>query len=181
MARRRPRDAAEVQPTITRKEYLRRHKDDRQRRALFTVLATVLLALGAFLGLGLYQQWQTLHAPVARVEGETITATQFQKHLAYQRYQMLRNMASLQQYAQASDASFMEQLFGSQRTNLPQSTVDQLIDEALIRQEARRRGIDVPDDAVETRINQELAPLYMPPTPTAKTSEEESPQTPRKS
>lgn len=172
MARRKRRErGGEQPPEVTRKEYLRNRKDQRERRALLAVLAPVLVLVVMIIAIGAYRElFQKARTPVARVNGETITAATFADRLAYERRQLINNVASLSSMLQSTDPATVSQLFEGQRTGLADATVSTLVDEALIRQEAAERGITVSDEEIGQRIDDDLATQIAPP-PTAAAAE----------
>jgi|GEM_PF-3508010 len=169
MAKRRKR--ADEPKQITRKEYLRQRKDHRDRQTLLVVLVPILVAVFLFIGYGIFtEMYRVPREPVARVNGEDISTAEFQKRVQYERWALLNNIAAFASLAQSSDPSFLQQMFGNQRDSIGDTTVSKLIDEALIRQEASARGIEVSDEDVQKEINDELA-TQAAPTPEPPTQE----------
>ena len=103
---------------------------------------------------------------MAVVNGENITTDTFQTRVRYNRQQMIGNAINSYQIAQLfgdspeTQANFVSQISNIQSQLSPlivgQQTLDQLIEEALVRQEAKRRGISVTDQEVEEEIQNEL-------------------------
>ncbi|RIL08791.1 hypothetical protein DCC79_12895 [bacterium] len=179
MARSR-RDEQRLTPAESRKSILRHQRDQRERQKLLSVLVPVSVVCALFLAYGAYSElWRKPRQPVARVEGEAITAAQFTGRVQYERMQLLNTLQSFQQFASASDPSFLTNLASGQRANIAQTTVDRMIDEALIRKEAERRGITVDDAAVtEYLAKNDLVSVLRPtatPTETAEPTEAGAP------
>lgn len=148
MAKRR-REEKRLTPAESRKSILRHQRDQRERQKLLSVLLPVSVVCALFLAYGAYSElWRKPRQPVARVEGEAITAASFSGRVQYERMQLLNTLQSFQQLASASDPTFLTNLASGQRANIAQTTVDRMIDELLIRKEAERRGITVDDAAV---------------------------------
>ncbi len=164
MARKKRRQERDIQAE-NRKHILRERKERRERQVLLAVLGPVLaVALGIFAYGGFRELYLEPHRPVARAEGQTITVAQFGPRLQWYRRQMLNNLQSFMQFASTSDPSFLVNLAEQQRQGAAEATVDQLIDEILIRVEAERRGIEVTEADVDERIRNDLATLIAPPT-----------------
>jgi hypothetical protein len=160
----RKRRAAAPEKQITRKEYLRQRKDQREQRALLGVLAPVMVVVAIIVLVGVYREmYSKPRTPVARVNGETVSAATFVDRLAFQRRQLLNDVSSLASLASSTDPGTLTQLFEGQRTGIADRTVDLLVDEALIRQEAAKRGLTVTDEDVVRKIDDDLATQIAPP------------------
>lgn len=161
---RRRRDEQRLSPTDSRKAVLRHRRDRRERQMVLAVLVPVSVLIALFLGFGAYNElWRKPRQPVARVEGEAVTAAQYSKRIQYERLQLLNTLQTFQQFASANDPSFLVNLASGQRANLPQTTVDRMIDEALIRKEAARRDIAVTDaDVTEYLAKNDLESVLRP-------------------
>ncbi|MFN2252581.1 MAG: SurA N-terminal domain-containing protein [Anaerolineae bacterium] len=159
---------------MTRKEYLRRRKDQRQRQTLLAVVVPILVAVVLFLSYGVYAEvFRGPREPVARVNDENITTGEFQKRVNWERWSLLSSVNQFASLAQSSDPSILQQFFEPQRTNIGDNTVSVLVDEALIRQEAAARGIVVDDTAIDQQIADDMATVVAPP-PTVEAAEEEA-------
>lgn len=148
---------------VTKKHIARLERERRQvtivRTVAIAMIAVVLLLIGyGYLDLNYLQ----LQKPVAEVNGDKIAISEWQERVQLQRI----NLASLLQRYQ-----FFQQNFGMDTTQqqqqimlslqspetLGQQVVDQMIDEALIRQEANKRGITVSSEEVERAIQEAYA------------------------
>lgn len=168
MARRRQEDAQRRAEYIARRDELRHRRDRQQRQTLLAVILPILIGCAVFLGFGIYNElWRKPSTPVARVNDETITAGAFVPRIAYERYQLLNTLSSFASFASSSSPDFLTNFAQGQRDNLAQNTIDRMIDEALIRQEASRRDIAVSDEDVRNQlIDTDLASVLQPsPTP----------------
>jgi peptidyl-prolyl cis-trans isomerase D len=113
--------------------------------------------------------------PVARVNGESITTREFQARVRYARNSIIQRWYETYQFSQMfGDDPSTQQYFSStlnqlavqlQGNLLGQQVLDALIDEALIRQEAARRGISVSAEELDRSV-QEFFGFYRDGTPT---------------
>jgi hypothetical protein len=148
----------------SRKHVLRERKERRERQLLLSVLGPVLVVVVALIVYGAYRElYVAPRTPVARVAGESIPAQLFRVRVQWYRRQLLNNLQSFLAYAQSSDASFLTDMAEQQRTGAAGATVDQLIDEALVRQEAAKRGITVTEADIDQRIADDLSTRIAPP------------------
>lgn len=114
---------------------------------------------------------------VAKVNGDSIRAGDFQKQVKLQRLQLVNQFNQYYQFAQMFGAAdpFNDPNFGQtlqqiyQQLNTPtsvgQTVVDYMIEDALIRQEAARRGITVSADEIDKAMQEGLG-YYPDGTPT---------------
>ncbi len=165
---------------LTRKQQSRVLREKQQRRYLtlaaiaVAALVTVIIAAGVFDQLVLRPR-----QVVARVGDINITQGEFVKAAKFQRYQLIDRYFSILETAQffAGDPS-SEEFFQQQMsqiltqlndpTTLGQNTLDNLINDHLVRAEAARRGIVVSQAEVDKAFNEYFG--FFPdgtPTPTA--------------
>jgi parvulin-like peptidyl-prolyl isomerase len=161
-------------PKIVTKKHIARLERERQQVRLIRaiaiggVVAVVLLLAYGYLNLNVFQ----LQKPVAEVNGEVITTGAWQERVRFQRANLLNLYNTYIFYQQnfGMDTSQQQQevLFLLQTPEaLGQQIIDQMIDEALIRQEAEKRGITVSEDEIQKEIQKEYG--FFPggtPTPT---------------
>lgn len=114
---------------------------------------------------------------VAKVNGDSIRAGDFQKQVKLQRLQLVNQFNQYYQFAQMFGATdpFNDPNFGQtlqqiyQQLNTPtsigQTVVDYMIEDALIRQEAARRGITISADEIDKAMQEGLG-YYADGTPT---------------
>jgi parvulin-like peptidyl-prolyl isomerase len=144
-----------TQKVFTKKHIARLERERRQTRLIIAIaIVGVLAAVGLVVYGYLDQNVLQAREPVAQVNGEKITTGAWQERVRFQRVQMLN---AYEQY------SFFQQTYGfdySQQLNeiagilqspqaMGQQVLDQLRDEALIRQEAERRGITVTEEELD--------------------------------
>ncbi len=163
------------QPLVTKKHLARIQREQLQRRyvtiASIIVIGLVVLVIGygAFNELYLKQR-----QPVAVVNGEKILTSDFQARVRYERQQTINNAIYLIQVFGSSPemASFISGQIQEASTNLKspeiigQQVLDQMVNEAIIRQEAKKRNITVTSEDINKLLQESLG--YFPngtPTP----------------
>lgn len=161
-------------PTIQSKKHIARlERERRQVRLIQYIAIGVVVAIVLILAYG-YLEINYLQArqPVAEVNGEKITTKEFQARVMIQRNQLINQYYQYQQYQQMFGLDVSSQLQQIQSsldvpTIVGQQVIDLLVGEALIRQEAERRGITVTDADLEAFKREQFG--YFPdgtPTPT---------------
>lgn len=145
----------------TRKHLARAAREARQRQyVLIGALVVAVLVVGV-IGFGVFDQ--SVLRPrqaVARVGDQNITRGQFVNLTRYQRFQLIQQynrIASALQFFQSDpqSASYFQQQQQqiatrlSDSATLGRSVIDQLVDDLLVRAEARRRSISVSPAEVE--------------------------------
>jgi len=144
-------------PTVQSKKHSARLERERrqvkiiQYVAIGVVVLVILILAYGYLELNYLQARQ----PVAEVNGEKITTKEFQARVTIQRNQLISQYYQYQQYQQLFGLDVSSQLQQIQSsldapTVIGQQVMDTLISEALIRQEAEKRGITVTADELET-------------------------------
>ena len=174
-ARRAEKGTARTQPT--RKHLARREREAIQVRRIWVALTLVGIALIGVLGFGAYQEFLVKpNVPVAIVNGVPIRAPAYQSMVRYQQWQLEIQAAELQQRLvrlepEAEDQEFMAQYLEQQvqqiqamMSQLPMQTVESMIGDELVRQEALRRGITVSDEELEQTIEEQFGYYRIPPT-----------------
>ena len=139
---------------VTKKHIARLERERRQINlirgvALAGIAAVALLLAYGYLRLNVF----ALREPVAKVNGVTITTSEWQERVKFQRAQMINLFNQYQMYQQfGMDASQqLQQIAGMLQSPeiLGQQVLDQMTDEILIRQEAEERGISVSSAEVD--------------------------------
>ncbi len=169
--------------TINRKHIARAQRERMQRNWLIGGTIAVVVTVIGLVTYGYLQQTVFLkNKAVATVNGEKITVEQFQKRVRYTRSNLI---GQYQQYAQIlqffgndPESPFTQQYqaqlqqVAAQLSNpisVGQRTLDQMIDEIILRQKAEEMGITVTEEEVERFIQEQLG--YFPdgaaPTPTS--------------
>ncbi|MCL4394783.1 MAG: peptidylprolyl isomerase [Chloroflexi bacterium] len=174
-----PKDGKRLEPQETRKQQVRRAREQRQQRILFLSLGGVgllVLLVGAF---GYYQEnIGKLNNPIATVNGTNITVREYQADLRYALGSLQSQISSIQNtLSQASSdpsmsflTSYYQQQLSSDVTqllSLQHNELQQLVDDELVRQEAAKRGITVSQDEIDQEIEIEFGYQRATPTPTA--------------
>ena len=161
-------------PKIVTKKHIARLERERQQVrliraiALGGILVVVLLLAYGYLNLNVFQ----LQKPVAEVNGEVITTKDWQERVRFQRVNLLNLYNTYVFYQQnfGMDTTQQQQevtFYLQSPETLGQQVIDQMIDEALIRQEAEKRGITVSEEEIQKDIQSEYG--FFPdgtPTPT---------------
>ncbi len=159
--------AKEVNPKIVSKKHLARVEKERiQNRYIMIVSIVVLVLVLGVVGYGILDQ-TVLQAnkPVATVGSDKITTNEFQKTVKYSRWQMVQQYDSTLQlaqsfgdnpdfanYFQSSLSQIQYQL--SDPNTIGLSVLDQLVNDRLVRQEAKKRGITVTTEEVEKAVQE---------------------------
>jgi parvulin-like peptidyl-prolyl isomerase len=154
----------EEERELTRKEVRLRARDRQRNRRLYIGagiaigLALLLVVTGAVIQYGVRP-----NRPVSTVGEEQIITRDYWQRMRFERWQLQNQLVQMQQL----QAQFGQNIFAGQITQL-QSTLanpgmlgaqvlDQMIDEAVIRQQAVARGITVSDEEVEAALREEIA------------------------
>jgi peptidyl-prolyl cis-trans isomerase D len=145
---------------LTKKHVARLERERRQVAIVRTVALAMIGVVLLLIGYGyLDTNYLRLRKPVAEVNGEKIMLATFNERVQlqrvnlvnlYQRYQLFQQQFGMDATQQIQEIEFYLQFPES----LGQLVIDQLIDEALIRQEAEKRGITVSEDEVEKAIQE---------------------------
>ncbi|UCH58262.1 MAG: peptidylprolyl isomerase [Anaerolineales bacterium] len=173
------------EPIITKKHLARQEREALQRRYIMIGTIITLVTVVGLITYGILSE--TLikaRQPVALVNGERISTSDFQTRTRYLRQQVIGNAVSNFQFLQAFgsnpelQSSFAQQLAQVQVQLEPnligQQVIDQMVDEELIRQEAERRGITVTSEEVDKAFQEALG--YFPEgTPTSEPTLETKP------
>jgi parvulin-like peptidyl-prolyl isomerase len=163
---------------LTRKQVSRREKETRTRRLYVIGTAVVLGLVVLIIGWGLYDQYVLRpRKPVAIVAGVPIRLETYQNLVKYRRWDYRNYLSRLQEQKQqlaasSEDQSFLVQYIDqqiqqiqSELVNIPTSTLDEMIDDQLVRQECARRGITVSTEEVQLKLEQQFGYDRNPPTP----------------
>ncbi|MCE5259244.1 MAG: peptidylprolyl isomerase [Chloroflexi bacterium] len=162
---------------LNRKQLSRQSKDARTRRRLiYGTLAVVGLAL-LVLGYGLLDQYVLQpRRPAAIVNGTEISRKAYETRLAYRQWDYDNYLQQLEQqrtiYASSEDQSFMVDLIDQQISSLQSeiltlssTTLTELVDEEIYKQEAAKRGITVADEDVQYTLETQFGYYSVTPTP----------------
>jgi len=179
----------EKQKIITKKHMARQEREDIQTRYIkygsIAIFAVVLILVGIAL-IDVY--FITPNRPVAVVNDEEITTTDYQARVKFERFQLVNQFASTLQLMQSFNDESALQYFQSslQQINFQlmpeihgQSILDTMIDDVLIRHEAEQTGISVSETELDEYIAEAFG--YFPngtPTPVPTIEGAPTPETP---
>jgi len=164
------------------KHIARLEREKKQQRLLVYGITLIIIAVIGTLGYGLLNEYVFKHnRPVAQVDGEVIMPADFQARVRFDRLQLVQQYQStyqIYQYFQSDDqfsTQFKESLnqIQLQLANntaaleaFGERSLNQMIDELVIRQEADAMGILVSDQEIEEAL-QAAFQYYPNGTPTA--------------
>ncbi len=159
------RKPQKAQRRETRKQVrLRRHEQEQRKWLLIGLTILAVLVVGILAWGAVDQLVLTPRSPIAVVEGTPIRTDAFQRRLAYERQDLLRQLRQWQDFQAQFDPQgqnpFLLQQIQQLATQIDDveglslDVLDQMIDEILIRQEAAARGITADPDEVQRRIEQ---------------------------
>jgi len=153
----------------TRKQLSRAERDAQQRRRINLAVGGVLALVAVIIVGGfLYENISTqvrLSQPVANVNGEQISTTEFQSRVKLTRAQ-LKQQANF--YASQLNDTQTAQQIQSQLDDpitLGGQIVNSMVDEILLKQAANEYGVTVSPEEIETQIEETFGYQRNPPTP----------------
>ena len=162
-----PKEKVVSKKHIARLERERRQVKLIQYIAIGVVVAVILILAYGYLDINYLQGRQ----PVVEVNGDKITTNEFQARVVLQRNDLLTQYLQYTQYQQfgLDTSAQLQQIESTLSTPsiVGQQVLDFLINEALIRQEAERRGITISEEDLETFTREQFG--FFPngtPTPT---------------
>jgi len=149
----------------TRKQLSRAERDAQQRRRIIYAVGGVLAVVVAIILFGVVRESLLKpNEPVANVNGETISTTEFQNRVRLVRAQMLQQASYLQNLG---DTQTVQQLQSqlSDPISLGNQVINGMVDELLLKQAAKDFNVSVTSDEVEAAIEKEYGYDRNPPTP----------------
>jgi hypothetical protein len=147
MAKRNKTEVRRTPAEETRKQAHHRRRDEERNRRLMIGLGAVAAILIILIGAGLIQELVIKPSqPVATVNQARVSSQEYRKRVLYDWYQAKDKV----QDPQGSSVQVL----------------DQMIDDELIREQARQRGITVSPDEVTTFLEEQFGYQRNPPTPT---------------
>jgi parvulin-like peptidyl-prolyl isomerase len=160
-----------------RRQLSRKEREDRMNRWVVIATSALIIAVVGLLFAGIiYELAVKPNQAVATVGDVSITSTQFEQRVKYERYQVTSNYLNycsdetLAQYFQQYCEQWQQQL--EFPTSLGGAVLDAMIEEEIIRQEAAARGITVPEEEISDEISALFGydPNAEPPTETPEPS-----------
>jgi hypothetical protein len=153
----------------TKKQIAFSRKESRQNRIILISVGILAAIIVVVLTVGVIQELVLKPSqPVATVNSVKLPTDDYQDLLTYNRYNQYVNISNLQNSLDDLRASpegneflisFYEQQLGQLQSSLallPQSTLDELIEDELIRVKAESEGLSVSDDEVKQTISEDL-------------------------
>ncbi len=159
---------------LTKKQVSHRRRENKQLRWIWIGAGATVGLIVLILIAGLVSQSMRV---VATVNGQVIRLPEYQKRVRFQYHYYVEHLGL--------DPAMFSQLKPEQRTEFYKSIVNELIDEKLVLQEAKKHGLTVSDDEIQTELEEtwfqhHRVPLTPTPSPTpdpdAKPAEETTPQ-----
>jgi parvulin-like peptidyl-prolyl isomerase len=155
----------EAQRELTRKEQLLRHRDRERHKKLYMFVGIALgLALALVIMGVAYQFLVYPNTAAAKVGDISITASQFQKRVRFDKNSMENQLSRLQQLETqfGNQGFFQTQIAQLQNTlaspfSIGNQTLDSMIEDIVIAKEAAARGITVSDEEVDQALREEIA------------------------
>lgn len=170
MAKRSQRATKKALAQPTAKEIRRRRGDEQRTRRLLTIFGVLLGIAAVLLGIGAFQQYYLKpRAPVAVVNGTRISATDFADRLLFEKFRLEQRFGPL-----AASGPLAQQIQQYVSSQLPNQTFERMITDEVLRQEAARQNLTIPEDELLRAIQAEFnffpsgtpTPTSGPPTPT---------------
>jgi parvulin-like peptidyl-prolyl isomerase len=140
----------------SRRQQSKWQREQHQQRTLFVAVGTLIgLILAVFLAGFVYDNFIRANEVVAVIGTDNVTANQ----LIDEMQPAIRALqAQSKQYATSGASSTqLQQYITTQKRDLPDQTLNSLIDKRLIRQEATQRGIGVTSAEVDDKMRQTVA------------------------
>ncbi len=153
----------------TRKQLSRAEREARQRRRIYLAVGGVLalvavIIVGGFLYENISAQVR-LSQPVANVNGELISTTDFQSRVQLTRWQLKQQ---LNFYAnQLNDTQTAQQIQSEldSPATVGNQVINTMVDEVLLKQAASQYGVTVSQDEIDQSVEEQGGYQRNPPTP----------------
>jgi peptidyl-prolyl cis-trans isomerase D len=172
--------AIENKPVISKKHEVHLNREQKQKRFLLIGLIVTLVLIFGLIGYGLIDQYiiQGLK-PIVTVGDTQISTNYFQHIVWFERDVMVQRHADLVKQLDASSgnqfmAYFLNQQIQAYEQNLSSeyakqiglSTLSQMIEDTLIKQEAKKRNITVSDEEINRYMQENIFGYFASGTPT---------------
>jgi len=157
----------------TKKQIALGRKEARQKRIILISVGAVTALIVAIIAFGLIRELIVEPSrPVAVVNGDRVAANEYQDLVTYQRYNQYVQLGNMQDVLDqltvspednAFLISFYEQQIGQMQSDLamiPQTALDQLIEDKLIEQKAEEEDIAVTSQEVQDAIYGDLRSAF---------------------
>jgi parvulin-like peptidyl-prolyl isomerase len=157
--------------TQTKKHLARLEREQLQTRWILILSLTALILVVGLVAFGLLDQYILKpNRTVATVDGLKISLKEYQDIVRYQRYQIIQNYQQMRLYF-GDDPTLQQQTQSrlEPAEMVGQQVINELVEDRIIRLEAKRRGITVTKEEVDQYL-QEAFGFYasgQAPTPTA--------------
>jgi peptidyl-prolyl cis-trans isomerase D len=160
--------------TIYSKKHLARlDRERRQTRIIISVTIAVVVLVIGLIGYGLLKDYVIKpNQPVVRVGEEEVSVREFENLARFNGQQVISGYLQNMQFAQllGYDATYIQSLAQQSAASLEantlgNNTLNYLIEDLLIRQEAEQRGMTVSDEEIEKNMQEQFG-LYSDGTPT---------------
>ena len=159
--------AKEAQPKIITKKHLARQEKEQiqNRYIVITAIAVLVIVLGLITFGILDQTVLRSNKAVAVVNDEKVTTTQFEKYVRFYRLQVVNQYNQTLQFSQSfGDNESLAQYFAQTLTSyqnqladpetIGSQVLDQMVNDRLIRQEAKKMGITVSQAEIDTAFEE---------------------------
>jgi hypothetical protein len=149
----------------TRKQLSRAERDAQQRRRIIYAVGGVLAVVVAIILFGVVRESLLKpNEPVANVNGETISTTEFQNRVRLVRAQLIQQANFSQQLGDTQSVDQVQSQLADP-INLGSQVLDGMVDELLLKQAAKDYNVSVSADEVEAAVEKEFGYDRNPPTP----------------
>jgi peptidyl-prolyl cis-trans isomerase D len=154
------------QRILTKKHLARLEKEAIQRKVILAIAAVVLVLVVGLITFGLLDQFVfTQMKPVAQVGDQKISVGEFQSRVRFQRYQLIEQYKQTLTLIQMFGAdSMFAQSLNQSKTQLESQLTDtitlgttvynQMIEDAILEQEAGKLGITVSDQEIDSTLHE---------------------------
>jgi len=163
----------------TRKQQVHRTRQERQERRLYFALGGVALLIAFVLGVGYYREnYAKLDSPIATVNGISFSVRDYQTRLKFESGSLLSQYQSVLNNLQTvqSDPSLafikpslqqQQQQLAQQIVTLPRTSLENMIDDQIVRDESKKRNITATADEIDQQVELDFGYQRATPTPTA--------------
>jgi len=161
---------------VTKKHLARVEREQIQRRYILIISIVIVALVIILIGVGIIIEGFIKPAkPIGQVNGTEISTRDFQSFVRYQRFRLvneyLSNFQFIQSMGDPESFSYFEPYLRQiqdqlQPEALGLSSIDQMVENVIVQDEAARRGIQVSNDEVEKRMQEVLFQYFPDGTPT---------------